>query len=194
LILGLALSASIAAAPPTTAVIGTPPQPGWSLLSTQQQAALAPLAPEWDRIDNIGRKKWLGIAEHYPRLSPGEQRRVQERMREWMNLTPEQRSKARDTYKEFNQLPEDQKQAVKQKWEAYSNLPPEEKQRVRQEGKSSRLLAPAAVTELPPAAESPAPGQITIPGEMAPPSRPAPTADIAAGAPASPPPVDPGKN
>ena len=150
-ILSLALSGALAAEPPTTAFIGTPPQPGWSLLSTQQQVILAPLAADWDKLDNIRRKKWLGIAERYPAMKAEEQRRVQDRMRDWATLTPEQRAKVRDTYKEFNQLPSEQKQTVKQKWEAYSNLPHEEKQRVRQEGKSSQLLAPPPLVEPVPA-------------------------------------------
>jgi hypothetical protein len=145
IVLCLALASAVALAePPATAVIGTPPQPGWSFLSAQQKAILAPLAVEWDKMDNIRRKKWLSMAERYPSLKPEEQQRVQERMREWAGLTPEQRAKARDSYKEFNQLPSEQKQAVRQKWEAYSNLPPEEKQRVRQSGKSAQLLAPPA--------------------------------------------------
>ena len=144
IVLGLALASTTAfAEPPTTAVIGTPPQPGWSFLSTQQKTVLAPLSGEWDKMDNIRRKKWLGIAERYPNLKIEEQRRIQERMREWAALPPEQRAKARDSYKEFNQLPTEQKQVVKQKWEAYSNLPPEERQRIRQGGKSAQLLAPA---------------------------------------------------
>lgn len=146
-ILSLALSGPLAAEPPTTAFIGTPPQPGWSLLSTQQQAILAPLAAEWDKLDNIRRKKWLGIAERYPAMTPDEQRRTQDRMREWASLTSEQRAKARGSYKDFNRLPSEQQQAVKQKWEAYSNLPPEERQRVRETGKSSRLLTPPTVAE-----------------------------------------------
>jgi len=158
-ILGLALAGPLAAEPPTTAIIGTPPQPGWSLLSTPQKAILAPLAAEWDKLDNIGRKKWLGIAERYPAMKPEEQRRVQDRMREWANLTPEQRAKVRDTYKEFNQLPSEQKQTVKQKWEAYSSLPPEEQQRLRQEGKSSRLLAPQPVAEPAPAPQEQGAGE-----------------------------------
>jgi hypothetical protein len=156
LILSLALAGPLAAQPPTTAVIGTPPQPGWSQLGAQQKTVLAPLAGEWDKMENIRRKKWLGIAERYPTMSQDEQRRMQERMREWAGLTPEQRAKARDIYKDFNQLPTEQKQAVKQKWEAYSNLPPEEKQRVRQEGKSSRLLTPPAA-ETTPSLETQAP-------------------------------------
>ena len=149
IILSLALAAPVAAQPPTTVVIGTPPQPGWSLLSAQQKVILTPLVAEWDKLDNVHRKKWLAIAERYPGMKPEEQRRMQDRMREWANLTPEQRAKVRDSYKDFNQLPAEQKQAVKQKWEAYSNLPPEEQQRMRQEGKSSQLLAPPAVEPSP---------------------------------------------
>ena len=152
-ILCLALSTSIAAEPPTTAVIGTPPQAVWSQLNAQQKTILAPLAGEWDKMENIRRKKWLAIAERYPTMKPDEQRRMQDRMREWASLTPEQRAKVRNSYKEFNQLPSEQKQAVKQKWEAYSNLPPDEKQRVRQSGKSARLLAPTAEPTPPPAEE-----------------------------------------
>lgn len=149
----LALATSIAAERPPTAVIGTPPQPSWNLLGAQQKSTLAPLAGEWDKMDNVRRKKWLGIAERYPAMKPDEQHRVQDRMREWADLAPEQRAKVRDSYKEFNQLPAEQKQVVKQKWEAYSNLTPEEKQRVRQSGKSAQLLAPSGEPTVAPATE-----------------------------------------
>ena len=188
-ILGLAMAAPLAAAPPTTAVIGTPPQPGWSALSVQQRATLAPLAPEWDKLDNLGRKKWLGIAERYPRLGLDEQRRIQERMREWMRLTPEQRARARETYKEFNQLPSEQQEAVKQKWEAYSQLPAEDRQRLRQEGKSARLLAPAPASETPPGAGDPAKTRDTT--LRTPPDS---TAPGSVGTAPPPPPTEPGKN
>lgn len=143
-ILSLALTIVFAAEPPTTAIIGTPPQPAWSQLSSQQKGTLAPLAKDWDKMENIRRKKWLGIAERYPTMKQDEQQRMQDRMRDWANLTPEQRAKVRSSYKDFNQLPPEQKQVVKQKWEAYTNLPPEQQQRVREGGKSSKLLAPVA--------------------------------------------------
>lgn len=132
LTLSLALSGAAVAQAPTTAIIGTPPQPGWSLLSTQQKIILAPLVKDWDEMENIRRKKWLGIAERFPKMSPAEQQKIQERMHEWASLTPAQRAKARDSYKEFNQLTPEKKQALKQKWEAYSNLSEEEKQQVKQ--------------------------------------------------------------
>jgi hypothetical protein len=126
-------------------VIGTLPQPAWGQLTTQQKIILAPLASEWERMENVRKKKWLGIADRYPSMKPDEQLRTQERMREWARLTPAQRAKVRDSYKDFNQLPAEQKTVVKKKWEAYSNLPNEEKQRVREGGKSAKLLTPPPV-------------------------------------------------
>lgn len=117
---------------PTTTVIGTPPQPTWNQLTPQERTTLAPLGSEWDKMENYRRKKWLGIAERFSRMTPEEQRRIQERMREWALMTPEQRSKVRDIYKEFKQLPPEKKQAVKEKWETYSKLPEEEKAKLKQ--------------------------------------------------------------
>lgn len=135
LIFCAALQAQAQTAAPTTVLIGTPPQPSWSLLSTEQKIILAPLAKEWDNMEYVRRKKWLGIADRFHRLSPEEQARVQQRMREWARLTPEQRARVRDSYKEFNQLPAEKKQAVKQKWETYSNLPAEERPKLKQSTK-----------------------------------------------------------
>lgn len=142
LILGITLTFAAIAQPPTTAVIGTPPQPNWVQLSPQQKDILAPLAREWDQLENIRKRKWLGIAERYPTMKPDEQRRMQNRMREWSDLSAAERTKARNTYKDFKHLPPDQKQVMKQKWDAYSNLSSDEKQRIRETSKSSKLLAP----------------------------------------------------
>lgn len=152
LILCLAIAGSVSAEPPTSVIIGTPPQPTWAQLNAPQRNILAPLANDWDTMENVRRKKWLGIAERYPTMNADEQQRTQVRMREWAALKPEQRTKVRDTYKDFNQLPPEQKKLVKQKWEAYSNLPADEKQRIRESGKSAKLLAPSP----PPADASPA--------------------------------------
>lgn len=144
LIFSLSLIASVVAAPPTTAIIGTPPQPGWTQLSPGQKEILAPLARDWDAMESLRKKQWLGIAERYPNMKPNEQLRVQARMQEWVRMTPEQRAKVRDTYKDFSQLPAEQKKAVKEKWNAYRSLSPEEQQRLREGGKSTQLLTPVA--------------------------------------------------
>lgn len=137
--------------PPTTAVIGTPPQPSWSQLSVDQRAVLSPLGNEWDKMEFVRRKKWLLIAERFQTMKPEEQRRVQERMREWVLMTPEQRAKVRDSYKEFSQLPEERKQIVKQKWEAYSNMTGDEKARLKSDKETKQAAAMAApATAAPP--------------------------------------------
>lgn len=146
-ILCFALSTTAFATPPTSAIIGTPPQPAWTQLSPQQKSILAPLANDWDDMESIRKRKWLGIAERYPGMKPDEQQRMQDRMREWSRLSPSERTKVRDTYKDFKQLPPEQKQVVKQKWDAYSSLPADERDRIRSTGKSSKLLTPAVSTQ-----------------------------------------------
>lgn len=96
-------------------------------------------------MENFRRKKWLGIANRFNNLSAEEQRRMQDRMREWAALTPDQRNKIRDSYKEFNQLPTEKKQAVKQKWETYSSLPEEDKEKLKS-GQKLPLTAPQPVS------------------------------------------------
>lgn len=112
----------------------------WSQLAIQQREILAPLAKDWDKMENVQKLKWLGIADRYPKLQISEQQRMTDRMREWASLTPDQRAKIRNSYKDFKQLPAEQKQTVRQKWDAFSSLPPEQRQHFRETGKSSKLL------------------------------------------------------
>lgn len=144
LILALGLGAPAWAAPPSPAVVVTPPQPAWNGLSKEQQAVLAPLAGEWDRMENYRRKKWLGIAQRYRTMAPEEQQRVQQKMHEWARLTPEQRLAAREKYKGLNQLPPEERAARKQKWQEYSQLPADERRRPRPADTSTAPPAPAA--------------------------------------------------
>ena len=46
-------------------------QPAWEELKPQQKEALAPLAQEWNGMDPAKKKKWLGIAQRYPHMTPG---------------------------------------------------------------------------------------------------------------------------
>ena len=100
-------------------VTATPPQPKWAMLTQQQQVVLAPLAGDWDNMENYRRKKWLGIAARYPSMTPDAQQRMQEKMREWAALPPEVRRDAREKYKEYNKLSPESKAALKQRWQEY---------------------------------------------------------------------------
>ena len=87
------------------------PQPSWAQLNAEQKRVLAPLAGEWDKMDGFRRKKWLGIAQRYPSLSPDEQARMQRRMTDWAKLTPDERKRAREKYQSLQKAPPEKKEA-----------------------------------------------------------------------------------
>jgi hypothetical protein len=106
-------------------------QPGWVALTPEQRTILAPLEKDWGEMDAFRRKKWLGIAQRYPAMSPVEQASMQRNMREWARLAPEERKIAREKYKTLRKFAPEERQVVKQKWEEYSTLTDEEKERLR---------------------------------------------------------------
>jgi hypothetical protein len=133
LALACAAMLSFAQAPASAGGRSTPPaaasaqvaKPAWKDLSAQQREALAPLAKEWDGFDRNRKLKWLEVANKYPQLSPEGQKRVQERMVEFVKLTPEQRRTARSNFQRAYELPLEQRQSLVQQ---YQELPPEKKQ------------------------------------------------------------------
>lgn len=93
-----------------------PARPLWSELSPQQQHVLGPLAADWEKLDTTRRKKWVTIANRYPKMKPDEQQRLLDRMQAWAKLTPEERRVARNNYNSLKKLPPPQRQEVSQKW------------------------------------------------------------------------------
>ncbi|HJV85675.1 MAG TPA: DUF3106 domain-containing protein [Noviherbaspirillum sp.] len=113
-------------------------KPLWAELTPAQQQALAPLAPEWDRLDSFRKKKWLAIGNKYATMKPDEQQRVQERMRDWVKLTPEQRRIARENYARARKLDRNQKSAH---WEEYQQLSEEQKKKLAASAASRKRVA-----------------------------------------------------
>lgn len=102
-------------------------KPLWTELTPAQQQALAPLTPEWDKMDSLRKKKWLQIGNKFPNMKPEDQQRLQERMREWVKLTPEQRRVVRENYARSKKIDPSQKSA---QWHQYQQLPEEQKKRL----------------------------------------------------------------
>jgi hypothetical protein len=148
LILGLVLSTSVFCGPAASGPLVARPL-NWADLSPYDQQVLAPLAPEWDKLDTQRKQKWLGIVQRYPNMHPDQQQRIQEQMGAWARLTPDERRAARAQFKTLKQLPPEQRQEVRQKWQEYQRLPPEKKQEL-----STRPVAPAGGP--PPAKATPA--------------------------------------
>lgn len=139
LIAALALLGSVHAAGP---ILGTPK---WAELSAVEHKVLAPLADEWDSMDDTRKAKWLGVARRFPSMTAEEQERVQARMREWAKLTPEQRTLAREQYRSMRKSPAEQREALRQKWQEYENLPPEERDRLKEKSPPATGRLPARI-------------------------------------------------
>jgi hypothetical protein len=126
-------------------------KPLWRSLTPAQQEALQPLQGEWDQMDGVRKQKWLQLASRFSAMKPEEQKRVQERMREWAKLTPEQRELARETYNRTRRIAPAQKTAT---WESYQQLPDEQKK---------KLAASATGRKAPHVVPSQASGKIVAP-------------------------------
>jgi hypothetical protein len=113
--------ASASAAPPIKA-------PAWGQISPEQQQILAPLQKDWDSLSAERRRKWIGIAQRYPKMKPAEQERVQRRMNDWANLSPQQRRQARENYRTIGKLAADKRADLAQRWAEYQALPEDERQ------------------------------------------------------------------
>ena len=120
-------------------------KPLWRDLSRAQQLALAPLQPEWDRMDGVRKRKWLEMSRRFASMNPEEQQRVHERMRQWIRLTPEERNLARENYSKVRKLAPGEKAAT---WESYKRLSTDQKRRLEQTAKR-KSQAPAATPHEP---------------------------------------------
>ncbi len=98
----------------------------WVALDASQREILAPLADEWARLDPDSRKRWLGVALRYPKMTPIGQQRVNTRIGKWAALTPQQRAEARARYKRM--LQERKMKRLQRDWQRYQALSVEERQ------------------------------------------------------------------
>jgi len=169
----------IAAVPSALAQTGKNAKPAatsstdWKNLTPVQRQILQPLQKDWHRLDTFRREKWLELANRFATMSPADQARMQERMRDWAALSPEQRKLAREHYQRVKKLNVEKNR----RWEQYQQLPEERKKELADSAPTKKRLTnppraksspskPAAATSqtpatqaasaVPPAVETPA--------------------------------------
>lgn len=121
----------------TSAPAFKPARPYWIELTVVQRQALAPLSDDWERLDGQTKKKWVEIANRYPKMKPGVQQHTQQRMREWALLTPEQRRVARDSFARVRAMPPEKRAEMLQKYRA---LPDEKKHELATQSQATKML------------------------------------------------------
>lgn len=122
-------------------------QPLWTDLSTTEQAALRPLAANWNAMSLERKRKWLNVAKDFEKLTPAQKASMQTRMTEWSGLSPQQRADARQNFAQNRELTDGlTSEQRKVQWQAYERLSPEEKRKLAESAPKASVsgAAPAA--------------------------------------------------
>lgn len=133
----------------------------WKDLDPGQQQALYPLKNSWSELSDVQRRKWIAIVKNFPKLTPEEQARVQERMSAWAALKPIERERARENFASSKLTHPSTKAGS---WEEYRALPQEEREK----------LASQTTKKRPSAAKTP---HTPLPASLPTPPHALPTAD-----------------
>jgi hypothetical protein len=115
--------------------------PNWAGLTPAQRTILGPLEPDWPKMGEERRGKWLAIANRISSLPLEDQARLQERMHDWAKLNAKARIDARLSFLSAMQLDAEQRRA---KWEAYQALPPEKRAELAERAAKKKASAAAA--------------------------------------------------
>lgn len=113
----------------TTGIPEKKPDGTWESLKAAQQKILAPLESDWDYMSPDSRKKWIQVANLYPKMSELDQQRLQSRMASWSNLSQKDRRVARENYLSSLKFPAEKKAEA---WSAYQKLSEEQKKKLAQ--------------------------------------------------------------
>ena len=145
----LIVSPAIAQLPPSTSngkVANIPekkPDGTWEGLKPAQQKILAPLESDWDYMLPDSRKKWIQVANIYPKMSVQDQERLQSRMTSWSNLSQKERRLARENYLASLKFPAEKKAEA---WTAYQKLSDEQKKKLAESEAKKKPTAANAPT------------------------------------------------
>ena len=111
----------------TAAIPAKKPDGTWESLKPAQQQILAPLESDWDYMLPDSRKKWMQVANIYPKMSEQDQQRLQSRMASWSKLSQKERRLARENYLSSLKFPAEKKAEA---WTAYQKLSDEQKKKL----------------------------------------------------------------
>jgi len=117
----------------------------WEGLRTEQQKILAPLESDWDYMLPESRKKWIQVANLYPKMSETDQQRLQSRMTSWSNLSQKDRRIARENYLSSLKFPAEKKAEA---WSAYQKLSDEQKKKLAQAEENKKKPTAASAPTL----------------------------------------------
>lgn len=147
------------------------PDGTWDGLKPSQQQILAPLESDWDYMHPDSRKKWIQVANIYPKMSKQDQERLQSRMTSWSNLSQKERRIARENYLSSLQFPAEKKAEA---WSAYQKLSDDQKKKLAETETKKKPTAANAPT----LQQHPISPKVTLPPAVLAPSNSSPAETI----------------
>mgnify|MGYP000084169415 CR=1 FL=1 len=126
-----------------TAIPEKKPDGTWEGLKPSQQKILAPLESDWNYMLPDSRKKWIQVANIYPKMSTQDQERLQSRMASWSNLSQKERRIARENYLASLKFPAEKKAEA---WSAYQKLSDDQKKKLAESEAKKKPTAANAPT------------------------------------------------
>lgn len=150
-----------------TAIPEKKPDGTWDGLKPAQQKILAPLESDWDYMLPDSRKKWIQVANIYPKMSAQDQERLQSRMTSWSNLSQKDRRIARENYLTSLKFPAEKKAEA---WYAYQKLSDEQKKKLAE----SELKKKPTAANAPTLQQHPISPKAALPAAVIAPSAPVP--------------------
>ena len=112
--------------------------PGWRELSNAQRQILMPLRDRWESMGALTKRRWLVLADRYPKMDDGERTKLVTRMHTWAGLSAQQRNQARLNFESAKRLSPSELQT---KWDEYQALSEAEKQRLAEQAKKTKATA-----------------------------------------------------
>ena len=172
-VFGLTTSAALAQSAPTvphgkaSTIPAKKPDGTWESLKPTQQQILALLEDDWDYMLPDSRKKWIQVANIYPKMSEQDQQRLQSRMTGWSKLSQKERRLARENYLSSLKFPAEKKAEA---WTAYQKLSDEQKKKLAESEVKKKPTAANApsLQQYPISPKGSLPAIVTIPPNPAP--------------------------
>jgi len=95
--------AAAPAQPKAVAARPKPAKPEWGELTPAQQNVLAPLKDDWASLDTTRRKKWVKVANAYPKMKPEQRRAARAKYQTIKKLSPEKRAQVKAQWEQYQQ-------------------------------------------------------------------------------------------
>ncbi len=109
--------------------------PIWREITEAQRQVLMPLRDRWDSMGALTKRRWLVLADRYPKMDESERNKLVSRMNTWASLSAQQRNQARINFESAKRL---SAKELQEKWDEYQALSEAERKRLAEQARKAK--------------------------------------------------------